>query len=270
MKSTLAVFLIVPLLLAATVATAADRPVRKMPLLSSAHLSIAQPSPLLQIDSTLTCFEGFLSQILNVGCFVPQSTTCTSGPGQFLVQYMFPNVGVPHQVLGFGFLSNDAETVFPSGGVLLIPFNAPTPPRWPTELELANLQVHNISSATDTSIAFVDLESENLIIQPGSNVALVVALEFPASGELLDVGIGPGIVCDGDLPDQDCDFFTLNGGVDDNSWFAPCGPNDGADVGCPENPPADPLDWGFVVLLDPILSVESATWTQVKTLYRTP
>jgi hypothetical protein len=31
-----------------------------------------------------------------------------------------------------------------------------------------------------------------------------------------------------------------------------------------------PLDWGFALELDPIISVEELTWTNLKRLYRSP
>jgi len=245
-------------------AAAGERPVPVRPaqLRNSARLTLPQPKP-LQIDSTLACFEGQLSVLLNPGCFQteapPQPGDCTSRAQHFMVQYLFPDLAVPHQVLGFGFLNNDGETVFPSGGVIPIPIVQGIPD-FPTTEQLANLQVRNISFPGDTTVVFVDLEASGIILPAGADVALVVALQFPEGGELVDVGIGPGIATDADPPDQLCDLFTIDGG---ETWFepAPCDPGD---------PLCEPLDWGFVVLLDPILSLEAVTWTTVKSLYRTP
>ena len=225
------------------------------------------PRSIAQDDLTLSCFEGFLSQLLNVGCFrtvnPSQPGDCSSTAGDFMVQWIFPDVAIPHRVVGFGFLSNDGSTVFPSAGVIQVPIVQGIA-RYPTQAELANLSAEMISSVIDTSVAFVDVQSEEIRVEPGGNTALIVALEFPHSGIInfdVPLGDGPAIAADGDLPDQTCDRFTIDGGV---NWFEPL-PCTGADPEC------QPLDWGFVVLLEPIVgSVERANWTQVKVLFRNP
>jgi hypothetical protein len=106
---------------------------------------------------------------------------------------------------------------------------------------------------------FVDLEAQHIVVQPGGNTALVVALQFPQGGDLVGVGIGPGIAADADFPEQRCDIFTIDGGT---SWFeSVCSPTD---------PTCEPLDWGFALLMEPVLPVKSITWSQVKQLFKTP
>ncbi len=233
------------------------------PAYLQSHALLPEPRSLAQADSTISCFEGSVSVLLNPGCFVTtnpsQPGDCLSTSAHFMVQYVFPDVAVTHRVLGFGFLSNDGATTFPSAGVLQFPI-AQGEVRFPTPTELANLPAQQISSGTDTTVAFVDLESQDITVQPGGNTALVVVLQFPNGGDLVSVGVGPGIAADADHPDQNCDVFTIDGG---NTWFEPLP----CDVG---NPSCDPLDWGFVVLLDPVVSVAQATWTHIKVLFRTP
>ena len=223
------------------------------------------PRSIAQDDLTLSCFEGFLSILLNVGCFTTvnpsQPGDCRSTAGDFMVQYVFPDVAIPHRVVGFGFLSNDGSTIFPSAGVIQIPIVQGFA-RYPTPAELANLSAQMISSVIDTTVAFVDVQSEEIRVEPGANTALILALQFPTSGLLENtIGVGPGIAADGDYPDQTCDRFTIDGGA---TWFEP--------FPCTEGDPlCDPVDWGFVVLLEPIVgSVSQANWTQVKVLFRTP
>lgn len=229
------------------------------------HETLPSPRTIQQQDVLLACYEGTLSVLLNPGCFVtavpPQPGDCVSTSGHFMVQYVFPNVATSHKVLGFRFLNNDAATIFPSAGVLQLPIDAQGSVRFPSVSELANLQVTGIQGIADTTMVTVNLEGENIIVQPGTTTALVVALQFPQGGDLVDIGVGPGIAADADDPDQDCDLFTVDGG---NHWFlpAPCSPGD---------PFCDPLDWGFELLLQAIpVSVESMTWSGVKALYLTP
>jgi hypothetical protein len=225
------------------------------------------PAVIAQSETTtVSCFEGQLSVLLNPGCFVtadpPQPGDCISTADHFMVQYLFPDWpagAASAKILGFGFLNNDADTVYPSAGLIVIPLDNQGRARFPLPEELANLQVQNVGSATDTSEAYVDLSQENIVVDQGAGVALVLALQFPATGELVDVGVGPGIAVDADLPDQVCDLFTIDAGA---SWFepAPC-----SDTTC------EPLDWGFVLLIetDPV-SAENVSWSAVKILYRTP
>ena len=236
-------------------------PLRPAQLQSRVRLGL--PHTLGQTDSTLTCFEGQLTVLLNPGCFrtdqPAQPGDCVSTSGHFLVQYLFPEVTRDFHVLGFGFLSNDDATVFPSAGVLQLPI-VQGQVRFPTAAELAALPVQQIETFGDTSIVFVDLEAQHIVVQPGGNTALVVALQFPQGGDLVDVGVGPGIACDADFPEQRCDIFTIDGGT---SWFeSVCSPGD---------PTCEPLDWGFVLAWEPaVLPVESITWSQVKQLFKTP
>ncbi|MFQ5599600.1 MAG: hypothetical protein ACE5G2_03495 [Candidatus Krumholzibacteriia bacterium] len=184
-----------------------------------------------------------------------------SSSSHFFVQYLFPDFAVPQRVVGFAFLSNDGATVFPSAGVLLLPIDGMGFVDVPTAEQLANLQVTNIDTPGDTSVVFVDLQAENIILDAGSDMSLVVALQFPQGGQLVAEGVGPGIAADADEPDQLCDIFTIDGGVS-GIWFEP--------FFDPQDPQSVPLDWGFEVILEPVVSVEDLTWAQLKTLYRNP
>lgn len=224
------------------------------PAYLQSSIRLSPPRAMLQQDTTIACFEDSLTELLNPGCFdlgVPPFGDCTSQSTHFLVQYLFPDLAVEHRVVGIGFLSNDAATVFPSAGVIQIAPNAQGRYRFPTAAELASLQATQIPTTDDLSVVFVNLESSNLLVQQGDNRALVVALQFPQGGVLSAPGVGPGIAADGLPPEQDCDFFTVTGGTGD--WYAPVA-----------------LDWAFVVLLEPSTPVEALTWTQVKKLYRAP
>ena len=233
------------------------------PAILQTRITLSEPRALAQTELDLSCFEGSVSVLLNPGCFETtnpsQPGDCVSTSAHYLVQYIFPDVAVTHRVRGFGFLSNDGATVFPSAGVFQFPI-VQGEVRYPTTTELANLQVDQISSGTDTTVAFVDVESHDIRVQPGGNTALIVALQFPSGGDLTSVGVGPGIAADADHPDQACDVFTIDGG---SSWFEPI-PCSVGDPNC------EPLDWGFVIVLDPVVSVTPATWAQVKVLFRTP
>ena len=75
---------------------------------------------------------------------------------------------------------------------------------------------------------------------------------FPeASAPTTQIGTGPGIAVDSSAPDQNCDYFTLNGGT---TWAS----NDFGN---------DPLDWGFEVGFEPASPVEATSWSDVKRLY---
>jgi hypothetical protein len=149
---------------------------------SSVSLSNSRYELIAQED-TLFCFEGLLSVLINPGCFVtqnpPQPGDCTSTDGHFFVQYLFPDVATTSRVLGFGFLSNDDDTVFPSAGVLQLDVDNQGFVRFPTAAELANLPVTNIDTPGDTSVVFVDVTSQNIVFEPGSDKALVVCLQLP-------------------------------------------------------------------------------------------
>ncbi len=221
--------------------------------------------PSVAADSTLQCFDGSQFALLNPGCFVTSSPSqagdCTSSDSQFLVQYLFPDPAVPQRLRGFGFLSNDKDTTFPSAGALLVPVEGGTL-RFPSTSELTHLAVRNVRSTGDTARVFVDLRGENLVIEPGASVALVLVLQFPAGGQLSAPTQGPGIAAEAQVPDEGCDFFTVDGGQS-GVWFAPAYD--------PQNPNSLPLEWGFVAAFDPLpLAIESISWSHVKRLYRSP
>ena len=257
----LAVALVSGLVSRASAVEITGAPLRPARLQSAATLPA--PRAILQAESTFTCFEGQLQFLVNPGCFETSNPSqpgdCVSTSNHFLVQYLFPELTVRHKVLGFGFLSNDDETVFPSAGVLQLPI-VQGQVRFPTQAELASLPVTFIETFGDTSVVFVDLEGRNMLVEPGGNTALVLALQFPQGGDLTSVGVGPGIAADGDFPEQECDIFTIDGGA---SWFeSVCDQGD---------PTCDPLDWGFVLLLEPApIAVESMSWSRVKALFKTP
>ena len=221
--------------------------------------------PRVAADSMLQCFDGSQFAILNPGCFVTsnptQSGDCTASQSQFLVQYLFPDPLVAQRLRGFGFLSNDGATVFPSAGALLLPVESGHV-RFPTAGELNRLAVTNVQSQGDTSEVFVDLREENLVIEPGGSTALVLVLQFPNAGQLTAPTQGPGVAAEADPPDEGCDFFTIDGGRS-GVWFAPAYD--------PQDPQSLPLDWAFVAFFDPAATpVAALTWSHVKGLYRTP
>lgn len=214
-------------------------------------------------DDTLACFTGSQAVLVNPGCFTTidpaQPGDCTADTGHFFVQYLFPQKTDLERLRGFGFFSNDGSTVFPSAGALLIPIVNGTL-RFPTASELANLQRTNIASNRDTSQVFVDLTSEQILVGPGDEVALVLALQFP-SGQVVGVGNGPAIAVESSEPDEDCDYFTIDGGTS-GAWFSP-----NYDPG---DPNSLPLDWGFVAVFEPLsVPVETTTWSTIKKYFRT-
>ena len=216
------------------------------------NLHLASPRRILGSgEQSVTCFEDLLTTVINPGCFtVPGAGNCISQATQYFVQYIFPSLTEPYRINGFGFISNDGQTVFPSGGILILP-DQPPGLRFPTNAELTNLQVRDIPSPGDTSVVFVDLRSAGIHVGPGQ--AIVICLQFPAGGQLVgpNLGVGPGIAANDSIPDQDCDYFTVNTGT---NWYQP-DPND-----------PEPLDWGFEVVYEP-LGVESRTWAGVKGLF---
>lgn len=223
---------------------------------SSLSLSPARPMPAQQ-DTFVICFQDSLSQIINPGCFTttdpPQTGDCTSRSQHYFVQYYFPNFPFKTQVTGLSFLSNDDLTVFPSAGVLVLPIQQGGVVDFPRAGQLDSLQVNFIDTPGDLSLVTVDLHGANIQIPAGNNFAVVAALQFPQGGQLTDVGVGPGIAIDADPPDQDCDFFTIDGGQS-GIWFFPSGP----------------LDWGFAVFVQPVDAISSVSWSHLKKLYRTP
>lgn len=206
-------------------------------------------------ETSFACFEDALTTVINAGCFVlpgvPGSGNCTSRASHYFVQYIFPGVTSCNEIVGFGFISNDGQTVFPSAGVVVMPDQQPGL-RFPTPTELTNLQVVNIPTPGDTSIVFVDLVSRALTFGPGQ--AVVLCLRFPEGGTLMGpaLGVGPGIAANDSIPDQDCDYFTVNGG---GNWFIP-DPND-----------PDPLDWGFELVYRPCTAIEPSSWSEFKGLF---
>jgi hypothetical protein len=221
--------------------------------------------PAILADSSLRCFSGADFALVNPGCFVTGDPTqpgdCASTSSHFFVQYLFPDFAIAQRLRGFGFLNNDGDTVFPSAGALVLPLNNGST-RFPTAQELASLPARNVQASGDTSQVFVDLSGSSLVIEPGSAVALVLVLQFPDGGQLQAPTQGPGIAADRSLPDESCDYFTVDAGQS-GVWFEPRYD--------PADPQSLPLDWGFVTIFDPVgVGVEDLTWSHVKQMYRTP
>lgn len=197
-------------------------------------------------DTSLTCFTGPLSLILNPGCFSPPAAgDCVAHSTQYFVQYITPSFASPHRIKGFGFISNDGSTVFPAAGILLIPHDDN---RFPRPGELDSLAVHNVVTPHDTAVVVVDLRPYDLRVSSGTDV--VVCLRFPEGGQLTATGAGPGILVDEEAPDPACDYFTVDGGV---SYYS--------------NAVDDPLDWGFEIIFEPVTAVEGISWSAMKQLY---
>ena len=209
---------------------------------------LASPRSIARADTSLTCFTGPLSLLLNPGCFSPPgSGDCVAHASQYFVQYITPSFTTPHRIKGFGFISNDGATVFPAAGVLLIPH---ADNRFPRPGELDSLPVRNVVTPHDTAIVVVDLRAYDLRV--GSSTDVVVCLRFPEGGQLVAVGTGPGILVDEVTPDPSCDYFTVDGGARYSS-----------------NAVNDPLDWGFELIFEPVTPVESTSWSDLKRLYGT-
>jgi len=207
------------------------------------------PRRLAVDDTSLTCFEGVLSGIINPGCFTPPTSgNCTSTSSQFFIQDILPEFTTPRRIAGFGFISNDGATVFPSAGVVVVPFSDN---RFPTPAELGALQVHDVPTPHDTAIVIVDLRPFNIIVT--SDVDLFVCLQFPASGQISGLGSGPGILVDEVQPDPNCDFLTADSG---QTFYRPA--------------VSRPTDFGFEVLFDTPTAIAPATWSSVKRLYGEP
>ena len=212
----------------------------------SGGVRLGSPRTLAVADTSLTCFEGPLSFILNPGCFTPPGAgDCVAHSSQYFIQYITPSFTALHRIQGFGFISNDGATVFPAAGIVLIPS---AENRFPRRGELDSLQVHNVVTPHDTAVVVVDLRPYNLTVGAGTDV--VVCLRFPEGGRLESVGTGPGILVDEVAPDPRCDFFTVDGGA---NYFA--------------NAVDDPLDWGFEVIFQPVTAVEGTSWSALKSLY---
>ena len=205
-------------------------------------------SPIAKVTDEigLTCFQDSLTLVLNAGCFSPPAAgDCATQTSHYFIQYITPDFTTPHRITAIAFISNDAATVFPNAGVVLIPT---ADNRFPTPAELGTLQLTNLKATQDLSAIIGDLSTANLTVTSGTDV--VLCLRFPAGQQLTAVGVGPGIVVDEVDPDQNCDFFTIDSG---SNWFRPA-----------EN---DPLDWGFELVLEPVLAVEGKSWSAVKALY---
>ena len=216
----------------------------------SGGVSIQAPVRLPAATFGQTCFDSLLTLILNPGCFrllsPPSGGDCVSHNGHYFLQYFTPTFATPQRIAGFGFISNDGATVFPSAGVVLIPSAMN---RFPTVAELGLLQVHNVQAAHDTAAVVVDLRPFNLTVTSGVDV--VVCLRFPEGGQLTNVvGVGPGIAVDETNPDQPCDFFTHDGGGSYNTNLA-----------------SDPLDWGFELIFEPVSALTPLSWSALKGLY---
>jgi hypothetical protein len=239
--------------LASTPASASDRSLvpnlatRQGGLRLSAGLTLGAA-----IDTSLTCFQDSLTLVLNPGCFDPPTVgDCRTQSEHYFVQYLtpVPNFGSPYRIKSFAFISNDASTIFPSAGILLLPV---TPARFPTAQELDSLQVQNVQAAEDLGIVAVDLQQENLVVT--NQMEVVICLQFPAGQQLTGIGVGPGIVVDEVNPDNLCDFFTVDGGANPaTSWYSPAA--------------NDPLDWGFEVQFEILTAAESTSWSDFKRLY---
>ncbi len=240
---------------------AGDGTARHAKLQSS--VSLSQPRTLAADDDTLTCFDGSQAALVNPGCFSTsapsQSGDCTSSSAHYFVQYLFPQPSSLKRVRGFSFLSNDADTVFPSAGALLLPIENGSV-RFPTAAELGQLQRTNVSAAGDTSQVFVDLRSAGIVVGPTTDAALVLVLQFPDGGQLVSETQGPGVAVESSTPDNDCDFFTIDGGTS-GTWFSP--------VYDPNNPSSLPLEWGFVAVLEPLsVRTDGVSWSWIKETYR--
>jgi hypothetical protein len=106
-----------------------------------------------------------------------------------------------------------------------------------------------VQAAGDTTLVVIDLSGFNIAFADSAILAL--AVQFPEGGELLDWGIGPGLLIDTQAPDQRCDYLTTNSG---QTWWEPA--------------PVEHIDWGFEAVIEPTTAIESLRWSQVKTLYR--
>jgi len=214
-------------------------------------------APRLLADSLfLRCFQDSLTLLINPGCFSPPTATgdCRTQSTYYFVQYLtpVPDFPTPYRITHMQFISNDAATVFPSAGVVLIPV---AEDRWPTQAELQDLQAHNVQAAQDLGIIDIDLSSANLQVTSGTEV--VICLQFPQGQQLTAVGVGPAILVDEVLPDNNCDFMTITAGANPaTDWYRPA--------------QDDPLDWGFQLIFEPTVAVQGKSWTAMKRLYGDP
>jgi len=116
-------------------------------------------------EETLFCFDSLLTEVVSPGCFNLPGTggDCSSSATHFLVQLLDPFLALGDftghwRVKEVAFITNDGDTVWPSVGIVRVPFD---PIRFPTSEELQNLQVTNVASPGDTSEVVVDLRDAN-------------------------------------------------------------------------------------------------------------
>jgi hypothetical protein len=224
----------------------------------------ADPAALQCIDSeVLYCFQGELTALVNPGCFsVPSAGDCASSDSHYMVQYFDPleylgDFPGTWRVCEVAWVTNDGDTVWPSVGVVRVPYTAG---RFPTTMELESLQVQNVASPGDTAEVVVNLQGAN--IEFTRDDVLYLALQFPEGGVLTAPLQGPGILA-ADVPpgdtDANCDFFTVDSGT---QWYAP-------EAACDTcQPPVTGLDWGFALVIEPVTAVEERSWSLIKQLYR--
>lgn len=186
---------------------------------------------------TIQCYEDPVPYIVN--------------PGQgYAVQYYWPfQSQLPAYVRAFGIFNNDANTVWPSAGIIIIQPDSIGEYRFPLPTELQTLQRETIPAVADTAILRFDMWTDR--VEPQVNDAVVAVLEVPP-GALMAVGDGPGFAAGDKQPWHGCSFFTLDGG---QTWLEP---NDYTWAWAIELQSADPVDVPF----------EPSTWSRVKRLYR--
>ena len=230
---------------------------------TSRTVTIGPASLLPQAGTAVSCFEGYIQETTNPGCFTLPNPPggggdCVSHSSQFMVQYTFPQFVGLYRVRSLAFLSNDGATVFPSAGVILMSYRKGASWGLPTQQQLSSLQAHNVPTPHDTATVVVDLFPYNLTF--GDSTAIIVAVQFPEGGQLVGPGVGngPGIAAEDQPPDQNCDYFTIDAGRTGDGWFQPTAH------------PTKPLDWGFQVIVEPVIPVLPTSWSMIKTLYRLP
>ena len=206
-------------------------------------------------EETLFCFDSLLTAVINPGCFNLPGTggDCSSSATHFLVQLLDPFETLGDfeghwRVKEVAFISNDGDTVWPSVGIVRVPFD---PIRFPTTEELQNLQVTNVASPGDTSEVVVDLRDANCDFTVDDVLFMVV--QFPEGGVLTAPLQGPGVLADEKGANPECNFLTQDTGT---TWASPS--------------MLDPLGWGFAVVVEQVVAVEERSWGDVKLLYQLP